>query len=110
MARDLYSVRLFSTASLTSSSGTVGPVVPVGFVYVMREMDLVELTGGSGVYMDIISPSLGPLVRVSRADTTTFGAFQWTGRSVYEEGEQLGVLVHSGTWSVTISGYQLTKP
>lgn len=110
MARNVYSIRIFSSGGVAAPAGTVGPTVPSGFVYVVRDLDVVELTGNSGVYMDLMSPTLGPMVRISRADTTSFGHASWRGRQVYGPGEQVGVKATSGLWSVTISGYQLTLP
>lgn len=110
MARVLYSVRLFSSGGLTSLAGTVGPVVPTGLVYVLRDVDAIDVSGTTGHQMELLNPSLTTLVFFDNTPGAGGPNFQWRGRQVFDEGEQLGFRAFSGTWSVMASGYQLTKP
>ena len=110
MAARVYSLRIFAHASLVSSGGKVGPVVPTGMIYILRDVDLWESTGGSAA-MVIWSGALGVLGQfVSPPSSAPSRNIQWSGRQVYEEGEQVGFQVQSGTWAITASGYQLSLP
>ena len=110
MARAVYSLRIFSHAGLTTTPAPVGPIVPDGLIYVVRDIDVVELADEVGAIMDVINPTLGPLWRVRIVTGDIPGYHSWRGRAVYGEGEQVGFSVSSGTWSITCSGYQLTLP
>lgn len=110
MARDVYSLRIFSTASLDVAAGTVGPVVPDGLVYVLRDIDAWELTGDGSTGLEVVSPTVGVLIFWQGGTTVPDRQFAWRGRQVYGPGEQVGFVVTAGIWSVTASGYQLTLP
>lgn len=110
MARDVYSLRIFATASLTAASGTVGPHVPAGFIYVLRDIDVVEISGSGTGVMQVQAQTLGVLWVFQRGSTLASAYGSWRGRQVYAEGEQVGFTVGSGTWSIAASGYQLTLP
>lgn len=110
MARDVYSIRIFASASLTASSGIVGPVVPADFVYVLRDVDAVELTGSGTGAFQIIAQTLGVLYAFQRGATLASAVAQWRGRQVYGPGEKVGFEVVTGTWSIAASGYQLSLP
>lgn len=110
MAQPVYSVRLFATGALTSASGTVGPVVPSGLVYVLRDIDVVEITGTASAAMQVYGQTGGILWVYERGSTLNSAWGGWRGRQVYNEGEQIGFSAPSGTWSISASGYQLTLP
>ena len=110
MARDVYSLRIFATGALTSSAGVVGPIVPAGLVYVLRDVDLFETTGAAGTFAQILSPVAGVLALFAGQAEPTTRSYPWRGRQVYAVGERVGFEVVSGTWSITASGYQLTLP
>lgn len=110
MARDVYSIRIFAHASLTSAGGTEGPVVPAGLVYVLRDIDIVELSGSGTAAFQVLNPLAGVLWVYQRASTLDSAYAGWRGRQVYGPGEQVGFEAASGTWSVMASGYQLTLP
>lgn len=110
MPRDVYSLRIFATGALTNAAGTVGPIVPSGLVYVVRDIDAFASTNAVNDQLVIFGQTLGilwaPIVRSSTQDQN----WSWRGRQVYNEGEQVGVHAFTGTWAVHISGYQLTLP
>src|SRR5579864_3139287 len=110
MPRDVYSIRIFATGGLTAAAGTVGPTVPAGLVYVLRDIDAYETTGTVGANFVVLNQTRGWLWGGFRATSSALETPQWRGRQVYAEGEQVGFLVGSGTWAIAASGYQLTLP
>jgi hypothetical protein len=110
VARDVYSLRIFSQGGLIPASGVVGPLVPAGLVYVVRDMDIVRRTTGSTDELVIYNQTLGLLVNVNAGMLDTGQNYRWRGRQIYNEGEQFGVQSIVGTWDVAVSGYQLTLP
>jgi hypothetical protein len=110
VARSVYSLRIFSAGGLTSSAGTVGPVVPAGLVYVLRDIDAVEITGSASAQLEVLSPNFQPIWFINTANPQIGANFQWRGRQVFNVGEQIGFHAFSGTWSIMASGYQLTLP
>lgn len=110
MARDVYSLRIFAHASLTSGAGTVGPTVPAGLVYVVRDIDVVRSTTGASEQLDFFNPLGGVLWNVVPGVLDAGANGHWRGRQIFSEGEQVGVRAFSGTWAVMVSGYQLTLP
>lgn len=110
MARDVYSLRIFGDAGLVPAAGTVGPLVPPGLVYVLRDVDVYCDTAAIGDNLILFSPVMGVLYDWTFSSTTTVHDFAWRGRQVYAEGEQVGFRSFHGTWAVTASGYQLTTP
>lgn len=110
MARDVYSIRIFATASLTASSGKVGPVVPPGLVYVVRDIDAYESSGIANANMVLLGQTGGIIWNPTRGSSTGVINPQWRGRQVYQDGEQVAFEVGLGTWSISCSGYQLTLP
>jgi hypothetical protein len=110
MSRVVYSLRIFATGGLSPGAGTVGPIVPDGLVYVVRDIDVVELTATNGSILEVKNQTLGPLVYFERTAADGLGLGSWRGRQIYNEGEQVGFLALSGQWSIACSGYQLTLP
>jgi len=110
VAAPVYSIRIFAAGNLTPAAGLVGPVVPDGFVYVLRCIDVVELTGAPVKQMHVINQVGGILWDFQYLSSSTVGDYQWRGRQVYNVGEQVGFQADSGQWSVAASGYQLTLP
>lgn len=110
MARAVYSLRIFSAGGLTSSAGVVGPTVPNNFLYVLRDIDVFELSGSASAGMVVLNPTLGFLVFFSGPLEPVTRSYAWRGRQVYSPGEQVGFQVQNGTWAIMASGYQLTLP
>ena len=84
--------------------------MPAGFVYVLRDIDLFELTGAAATFAQVLSPVIGVLALFAGQLEPTTRSYAWRGRQVYADGEQVGFQVLAGTWSITASGYQLTLP
>jgi hypothetical protein len=106
----LYSLSIFTDGALTSSSGVVGPVVPGGLVYVVRDLDVVEITGVGSTVLHVLSGIGGRMWQAEGGTTIDTTTFAWRGRQVYAAGEQVGFQVVVGTWAIACSGYQLTSP
>lgn len=110
MAQAVYSLRIFSSAGLSPGAGTVGPIVPAGFVYIVRDIDAFDDTAGATDNLIIFSQTSGVLINWVGPSPAAAGCYQWRGRQVYNEGEQVALRSFVGTWGVSISGYQLTLP
>lgn len=110
MARVVYSQRLFAVQALTNAAGVVGPVVPAGVIWVLRDLDIVVEAGATGNNMGVKNQVGGLLAFFSVGTATPGPNFAWRGRQIYAVGEQIGFEVFSGTWDIAASGYQLTLP
>jgi hypothetical protein len=110
VARDVYSIRILATGGLIPSSGVIGPVVPAGVVWVVRDIDAAAAGSTSPSQLLVIAQTLGILWNVQLPANVNGGYEGWRGRQIYAEGEQVGVQSLAGQWSVAISGYQLTLP
>lgn len=110
MARDVYSLRIFADATLTAAAGKVGPLVPDGLVYVVRDIDVCEVSGTRPANLEVFNQALGILVFINIAVGNDAGNFAWRGRQVFAPGEQVGFQVLSGTFAIAVSGYQLSLP
>ena len=110
MARTVYSLRIFAHAGLSPAGSPVGPTVPTGLLYVVRDIDAFSNTGAVGDDLVAFSPVAGVLWRARLAASGNPLIWTFRGRQVYAEGETVGFQSLQGTWSVTCSGYQLTLP
>jgi hypothetical protein len=110
VARDVYSLRIFAAGSLTNGVGTVGPIVPDGLVYIVRDMDAFSDTAGATDNLVVFNQLGGILWDLQGSLQPQGGNWQWRGRQVYNEGEQVAVRAFVGTWAIAISGYQLGLP
>jgi hypothetical protein len=110
VAQPVYSLRIFAHGALTPAGGQVGPIVPNGFVYVVRDITIQRDSSGATDNLIVFNQVLGVLLNVVVGDLDAGGGFQWTGHQVYNEGEQVAFHAFVGTWGVACSGYQLTLP
>lgn len=110
MARAVYSQRFFAFAGATPV-GPVGPIVPAGFVFVVRDIDAVVRSSGTA-QLEILGQVVGQLIALWSYPQSPVpdNNFEWRGRQVFGVGERVGISVLSGSWDVAISGYQLTLP
>lgn len=109
MPAPVYSLRIFCGA-VNVASGTVGPIVPPGFIYVLRDVDINTETGAAGDVFTVLSPLNLNLFIVRTSDPQGGTNRQWRGRQVYSPGEKVGFKSFGGTWDVMASGYQLSLP
>jgi hypothetical protein len=110
MARTVYSLRIYGHASLSSAGGLVGPLVPAGLVYVVRDIDVVEVSGTRPANLQVMNQVGGLLVFMNVTSANPAGNESWRGRQVYGAGERVGLQVLSGSFAIAVSGYQLTLP
>lgn len=110
MAPPVYSLRIFASAGLVPATGTVGPVVPAGLIYVVRDIDVFSHTLAVNDNLFLFNQVLGVLQEWQVHSVSDNPHQQWTGRQVYREGEQVGFRTFQGNWSIACSGYQLTTP
>jgi hypothetical protein len=106
----VYSLRIFAHGGLTNAGGTVGPVVPNGLLYVVRDITVQRGSSGASDNLIVFNQVTGVLLNIVVGDLDAGGGFQWQGRQVYNTGEQVGFHAFVGTWAVACSGYQLTLP
>lgn len=109
MARSVYSLRIYSGV-VDPAAGIVGPIVPAGLIYIVRDIDINGVTGAVGDVMTVQNPTLGNLFIVRVTTARSGDNWQWRGRQVYAEGEKVGSESFVGTFHVCISGYMLTLP
>jgi len=98
MSRDLYSLRIYAHASQTVTVDIHGPFVPAGFIYVLRDIDMVEISGTRPAEAFVFNAVGGPLWNVLAQSSDIEGNHQWRGRQVYAVGEQVGFQVFSVMW------------
>lgn len=110
MAAYVYSLRIFASGSLSPGAGMVGPIVPDGLVYIVRDIDAFDDSAGSSDNLVVFNQLGGILVSWIGPSIASIGAYQWRGRQVYNEGEQVAFRSFGGSWAVACSGYQLTLP
>lgn len=107
--RTLYSTRIFA-GDVDPAAGLVGPVVPDGFVYVVRDIDLVYHGATNDDELVFYNQALGLLWIVVYTTGLTSVVWSWRGRQVFASGERVGIQSFGGTWSIAMSGYQLSSP
>ena len=93
----------------TGFTGSDAFVVPTGFVCVVRDLD--AYAGNSGVspiHLRLLN-ALGGTIRLFQVDPDTNASFQWTGRQVFNAGEDVTVLTDA-PWDFAVSGYLLSLP
>jgi hypothetical protein len=105
--RPLYSIQIISVAPCLPLSQVV---VPDGSVIVLRDVDVVEASGGGAGIFQILSASGGIMWSVQRGAGIAGAVFQWRGRQVFHAGEVITFQVVSGVWDVQASGYELSVP
>ena len=109
-SQPVYSLRIFSQGGLLPASGVVGPTVPAGLVYVLRDVDACDATFTAGDEMAFLSPTNNPIVFFRATVSVPGENFSWRGRMVFGPGEKIGFESFQGAWNVVASGYQLTLP
>ena len=103
--RAVYSVQI---ASLFPALPSQSYTVPDGVKWVVRDIDAAAAAGSGLAQLLIHNAASGVLVNFQATPGSVGVSAQWQGRQVFNPGEFLEVSVASGTWSVQISGYELT--
>lgn len=111
MSSPVHSVALWSLP-FTSSTFVTGPTVPAGFVWVVRDIALVNF---KQPYFALGFYAIGTNVRgfvFLRGNGQDRGGrdYQWRGRFVMEPGDQIWFEASDTGFEGVVSGYQLTLP
>jgi hypothetical protein len=108
MAPPIYSERFVSESG--AGTGIYGPTVPVGQVFIVRDVDLFEETAAGGVFAYLANQTGGVLWAFQAGTTIATRYAGWRGRQVFAEGELVQVHVVNGLWDIAVSGYMLSAP
>jgi|SRR5580658_8410843 hypothetical protein len=84
------------------------PVVPDGYIWVVRAIDLVPLDSEGG-QISVVETTL-PCYLFTVGTAVAGQSYQWRGHQVFNAGQSLAVFNGISTWSFVMSGYQLTSP
>ena len=107
MAARVYSV---SFVSIAAGEGYLVTTVPDGFSWVLRDA-IFSCNQNSPDYTMYVSGSERQVLAVAQGSADYHSnTTQWSGRVVLEPGQSFVVVIESGSWDVTICGYQLTLP
>jgi hypothetical protein len=102
----VYSVRLFTALALESEQSIT---CEAGFVTVLRDIDVV-IYGNTGNAFFAVTGDEGQLVWYIENPGGTDTHYQWTGRQVFNPGNNIGFSLSSGSADITVSGYRLYLP
>lgn len=103
--RPVYSVQILCVApALPSQTVTVPDDVRI----IVRDIDARAESGATGDEIAVYNAAGGILWPAKVFAGADPFHYQWSGRQVYNPGDELRVVVFAGTWSVAISGYELS--
>ena len=103
-----YSSQLYAVAGLAPAGGLSGPVVLAGFVYVLKDVQVVNRNPGGSSALEVFNAAGGFLAYVDSTVCDHNGAWHWSGMQVFNAGQRVGFQVAAGAWDVAASGYKLT--
>lgn len=89
----------------------IGPTVPQGFTWVVRDVRMVNLNRDQGVHVDQLTLSVfgGPVITASPWYFSVAGQlYPWHGRAILQQGEAIQAFSNSANWTLVADGYQLT--
>jgi hypothetical protein len=112
MANQVFSVRLWQVLNSTTTGAVLGPVVPAGFRWVVRDVRAINGTlEGSLLFVAQLLIHGGNTIFSTPANMTLGGLmYDWQGRAIVNTGEQLELSLGDPGWTVAVDGYQLTLP
>lgn len=112
MAQQVYSKRLWSILNATTIGATLGPIVPAGFVWVVRDIRAINLQQDGTVLFEFqVLVHNGPIIFATPLYSTIGGLmYSWEGRAVVNAGEQLELSIATSGWDVVVDGYELSTP
>lgn len=106
MAR-LYSKRLLSSDFAT---GPINAVVPAGYIWVVRDIDLMWFGPPENDQASVSWEGVGQIFQCV-GEASVEQHFQWQGRQVGNAGDTLQFLAEQyGNWTALVSGYELSTP
>lgn len=81
--------------------------VPAGYRAIVRDLDAINISGGSGS----LTMTIAGLAYLFVAQSSTYLDYHaWRGRQVVNPGETLQVSQSGINWGYAVSGYLLTLP
>ena len=105
--RPVYSVQIMA---LTPALPLNTVVVPADSRIIVRDIDAFCESGGTGFQFSFENAAGGNLWAPVQNAFPAIGNWQWRGRQVFNPGESITIKVFSGTWSIQMSGYELSLP
>lgn len=103
MPAAVYSEAFVAQAGL---DGTVSVTVPLGRVWILRDLDVVSLFDGAG-YAILLGGAAQRIWQVSVPAGGTAGWHYWSGRQVVASEQSVSIQTGGGIWDVSLSGYNL---
>lgn len=109
---NVYSVRLWAVLSTTGPGAVLGPVVPAGFTWVVRDVRATNASQEASILGNLVLlVHAGPTIFATPQFSTIGGLFyEWQGHAIVNAGEQLELVVSEPGWTLDVDGYQLTLP
>jgi hypothetical protein len=102
-----YSTRFFIGAMPTAQG--VLYTVPAGFTVVLRDIELYQYSGGSGLYYLAISAAGSNAIVYAVTAAPTASSYHWDGRVVMNAGDELLGQAAAANNQVVVSGYLLAN-
>lgn len=88
------------------ANATLTYVVPAGFVAVLRDLDVIQVSSGTNGL--VIVQDSGFITWLTLATNNIWAHVQWTGRQVFTAGQSLDLISSGHTFHMRASGYLLT--
>lgn len=113
MASTTYTKR-FWTLNSPSVGFNAGPSVPVGKVWVVRDVILIPLVGITNLTVNggelFAASNTIVLANVSSAECINQRVYHWEMRQVLNAGEDMQFFAGERGWHLSVSGYEFTSP
>lgn len=113
MAQQVYSVRLWISNSSLGGTVFTGPQVPAGFVWVVRDVRMLNTATSANSLASPMLVTAGGNANIAASPTYSSVPgvlYQWQGRAVVQAAEFLFVHTSSSNWQWAVDGYQLSLP
>jgi hypothetical protein len=112
MAAPVHSVRLWSVVEAPLDFPSIGPQVPAGFVWVVRDVRMINVTLGEAILnaVTLLIDNGATIYQTPNGCTIGQQMYGWQGRAIVQPGEQLQLFLPDPGWTVAVDGYQLTLP
>lgn len=113
MAQQVYTIRMWDLTSTAQPGPFVGPQVPQGFVWVVRDVRMLNIAQPATAVAAPILLTSGGTLRIAASPTYSSMPgilYHWQGRAVAAPGEFLTAITTSPNWNMVVDGYQLSTP
>jgi hypothetical protein len=106
MARNVFTVSIYANAMPVGATSIY--TVPVGFVFVLRDVDMTNNGASNDIYSILDFTANIFIVKYLNVPPDT--SVQWCGRQPFVAGEQIGLESALGIGNARVSGYLLVAP